>query len=83
VAAWNDARESWADPDETGDVILSWTVGDSWTPDLVVPGASGEGYQGSPALTLDPAGALHLVWISRPDLTAPTTLRYLRALPVD
>jgi len=81
VAAWNDARESWANPDETGDVILSWTVDGSWSPDLVVPGASGDGYQGSPALTLDPTGGLHLVWITRPDLTAPTALRYLRALP--
>ena len=77
VAAWDDAREGWSDSGETGDILLSWTSGDGWSPDLIVPGASGEGYQGSPAVALDPRGDLHLVWIARADLTAPTRLRYL------
>jgi hypothetical protein len=77
VAAWDDAREGWGDSGETGDILLSWTSGDGWSPDLLVPGASGQGYQGSPAVALDPHGGLHLVWIARADLTAPTRLRYL------
>jgi hypothetical protein len=78
VAAWDDAREGWDGADEPGDVLVSWKRGESWSPDLVVPGASGEGYQGSPAVALDPRGELHLVWIDRPDLSSPTRLRYLR-----
>jgi hypothetical protein len=81
VAAWDDAREVWSDPDESGDVILSWHDGEDWSADLVVPGASGSGYQGAPAVTLDPHGGLHLVWLERDDLTAPTRLRYLHGRP--
>jgi hypothetical protein len=78
VAAWDDSREGWDATDEPGDVLLSWETGSAWGPDLVVPGASGEGYQGSPAIALDPPGGLHLLWIDRPDLSSPTRLRYLR-----
>jgi hypothetical protein len=81
VAAWDDPREGWSDPDETGDVLISWNQGGNWSADLVVPGASGNGYQGSPAVALDPKGTLHLVWIERPDLKSATSLRYLRARP--
>ncbi|MGB5832258.1 MAG: hypothetical protein WBG92_09755 [Thiohalocapsa sp.] len=58
--------------------MLSWNAGDGWSADLVVPGAFGEGYQGSPAIALDPHGDLHLIWIERDDLSSPTRLRYLR-----
>ncbi len=78
VAAWDDTREDWADPSEPGDVLVSWNSGSGWSDDLLVPGASGEGYQGSPAVTIDPRGDLHLVWIERDDLSSPTRLRYLR-----
>ncbi|MEA3642101.1 MAG: hypothetical protein VBE63_19490 [Lamprobacter sp.] len=81
VAAWDDPREGWSDPDETGDVLISWNHGANWSADLVVPGASGAGYQGSPAVALAPKGGLHIVWIERPDLKSPTSLRYLRAEP--
>jgi hypothetical protein len=81
VAAWDDAREAWSDPDESGDLILSWHDGEAWSADLVVPGASGSGYQGAPAVALDPHGGLHLVWLERADLTAPTALRYLYGRP--
>ena len=81
VAAWDDAREVWSDPDESGDLILSWHDGEAWSADLIVPGASGSGYQGAPAVALDPHGGLHLVWLERDDLTAPTRLRYLRGHP--
>lgn len=78
VAAWDDTREAWGEGGEAGDVLLSWTEGDTWSADLVVPGASGDGYQGSPAVAVDPAGDLHLVWIEADDLSGPTRLRYLR-----
>ncbi len=79
VAAWDDTREGWGDTGEPGDVLLSWNTDGTWSPDLVVPGASGEGYQGSPAIALDPQGDLHLIWIERDDLSSPSRLRYLRA----
>ena len=79
VAAWDDAREGWGDDSEPGDVILSWYEDGAWSPDLVVPVASGEGYQGSPAVALDESGTLHLVWIARADLQGPTRLYYARA----
>jgi hypothetical protein len=78
VAAWDDTREAWDDDDvESGDVLLSWKKGREWSADLLVPGASGEAYQGSPALVLDPYGDLHLVWIVRDNLSSPTRLHYL------
>lgn len=77
VAAWDDTREAWGDASESGDVLLSWSRGKGWSPDLLVPGASGTGYQGSPAITLDPHGDLHLVWIERNDLSSASRLRYL------
>jgi hypothetical protein len=79
VAAWDDTRESWGEDTETGDVIMSWSKDDAWSPDLVVPVASGEGYQGSPAVALDGDGVLHMVWIERDDLSAPSRLFYTRA----
>jgi hypothetical protein len=82
VAVWDDAREGWADPNETGDVLLSWHDGDAWSSDLVVPGASGDGYQGSPAVTFDANGGLHLVWIERDTLSSPTRLRYMHGVSV-
>ena len=79
AAAWDDTREGWGDAAEPGDVVLSWHFGDGWSEDLVVPGASGTGYQGSPAIAIDPHGDLHLIWIDRVDLEAPTRLHYLHA----
>jgi hypothetical protein len=77
AAAWDDTREGWGDAAESGDVLLSWDFGEGWSADLVVPGASGAGYQGSPAVTIDPHGDLHLMWIDRVDLESPTRLHYL------
>ena len=82
VAAWDDTRESWGDSTEPGDVLLSWHDGTDWSADLLVPGASGAGYQGSPAVALDPGGGLHLVWIERDDLSSPSRLRYLYGSPL-
>lgn len=78
VAAWDDTREAWSDANEAGDVLLSWNFAGDWSSDLLVPGASGDGYQGSPALTLDPQGDVHLLWVERDSLASPTRLRYLR-----
>ncbi len=77
VAVWDDTREAWSDDLETGDVILSWQTDTGWSDDLILPHASGEGYQGSPALSLDPAGNLHLLWIERRDLNSPSRLHYM------
>lgn len=82
VAAWDDSRERWLDESEYADVYLSWTTADGWSDDFRVPGASGEGYQGNPALAVDPHGGLHLMWIDRITVNARTTLRYLHA-PAD
>jgi len=81
VAVWDDTRESWGDETEPGDVILSTRVDGAWSPDLVVPVASGEGYQGSPAAALGDDGSLHLVWIEKADLSAPSRLFYASGLP--
>jgi len=80
VAAWDDARENWGDPHETSDALLSWRSDAGWSADLLVPLASGEGYQGSPTIALDPKGDLHLIWIERDDLSSPTRLRYMRGV---
>lgn len=81
AVVWEDARESWADPDETGDVWLSWTSGGEWSGDHRVPPASGPGRQGSPAFTFDGSGNLHLVWTEQPTLSGPSRLWYARGLP--
>ena len=79
VAVWDDAREGWAgEGEESGDVWLAWTTGEGWGPNLAVPGASGSGYQGDPAVALDTQGNLHLVWIERAGLNAPSRIRYLQ-----
>lgn len=80
VATWDDTREVWANPIEPGDVLVSWNFEADWSADLVVPGASGDGYQGTPAVTMDPRGDLHLIWIERDDLSSPSRLRYMRGV---
>lgn len=77
IAVWDDAREGWSDEKESGDVFLSWRSDGNWSDDLLVPGASGNGYQGSPVIAVDMNGDLHLAWIEKTTLTAPSQLRYL------
>lgn len=79
VAAWDDTREAWRDESESGDVIISTLEDVNWSADWVVPVASGDGYQGSPSVALDQDGVMHLVWIGRDNLSAPTRLFYARA----
>jgi len=79
AAAWDDAREGWAgDGEEGGDLWLAWPTGDGWSPNLAVPGASGPGYQGDPVLAVDAEGHLHVAWIERAGVGAPSRILYLR-----
>lgn len=78
VVAWDDAREAWSDPAETGDVYLTWNAGAGWSGDRVVKAASGPGRQAQPSVTLDEGGDLHLVWIEQAGFSSPTRLWYAR-----
>lgn len=71
AVAWDDDR------DGTPDIWLSWKTAQGWSEDLAVPGAAGPGVQSDPALTLDAAGNLHLVFLDKPEVNAPSRLRYV------
>jgi hypothetical protein len=71
VVAWDDFRRG------DSDVWMS-AYGDNleWGPDFSPPPASGAGEQSHPALALDAAGGLHLLWIEREQPDAPSRLWY-------
>jgi hypothetical protein len=71
VVAWDDNR------DGNADIMLSWREVDSWSDDLAVPGATGDGEQNHPTIQLDKEGNLHLAWLERAKIGGPTQLRYL------
>ncbi|MEJ5211826.1 MAG: hypothetical protein WHV61_10410, partial [Burkholderiales bacterium] len=71
AVAWDDDR------DGTPDIWLSWKTAQGWSEDLAVPGAAGPGVQSDPALTLDATGNLHLVFLDKPEVNAPSRLRYV------
>lgn len=71
AVAWNDDR------DDTQDIWLSWHTRTGWSEDMGVPGAADSAEQIEPSLTLDTAGNLHLVWLVKPELEAPTRIRYV------
>lgn len=74
AAVWDDDR------DGSADLWLAWRRGaGSWNENLAIPGAAGEGLQSNPVAVFDAAGRLHLAWIERAALEAPTRLRYLVA----
>ncbi len=73
AVVWDDDRE------QTPDVWLSWHTSAGWSDDLDVPGASGPGTQVEPAMTLDAGGNLHLAWVEKQDINAPSRIRYLFA----
>jgi len=78
VCIWDDAREAWdEDDEEAGDVFVSWRRENGWSEDFAIPGASGEGYQGSPVGDIDNMGNLHVAWIERENLQSPSRLRYI------
>lgn len=72
VVGWNDDR------DETPDIWITWMEEGGWSADQAVPGASGPGYQSSPALAFDEDGHLHLAWVEQDAAESPTRLRYIR-----
>ncbi|HJW82364.1 MAG TPA: hypothetical protein VJ396_08985 [Acidiferrobacterales bacterium] len=71
AVAWDDDR------DGTPDIWLSWRAASGWSENIAVPGAGGAGIDASPAVALDAAGHLHLVWIEQQTADAPTRLRYV------
>ena len=71
AVVWDDDR------DGTADLWLAGPRGaGQWSESQPVPIASGPGQQSSPAITFDAAGNLHLIWVERETLEAPTRLRY-------
>jgi len=73
VVAWTDDR------DGTKDVWYSWLEDGEWSDDAVFPGASGDGVQYHPSITLDSSGDLHVAWVHREVDGGPTQIRYLHA----
>lgn len=76
AVAWDDAREAWSDPAETGDVFVSRNAGTGWDGDHVVAVAAGAGRQAQPSVALDEQGGLHLVWTEQETSTGPSRLWY-------
>lgn len=71
VVTWDDFRLG------DSDIWLSTYNDDSeWGKDFAPTVASGQGEQSHPSIALDEAGNLHLLWIERSDLQAPTRLWY-------
>lgn len=71
VIAWDDDR------DGNPDIWLAWRLGEGWSDNLAVPGASGPGVQSDPSLILESNGDLHLVWVDKAELNSPSRLRYV------
>lgn len=71
LIAWDDDR------DEIDQVFLTWrgSAGD-WGEDVLIPTADPDRLQTQPAVALDPTGNVHIVWVERGELGAPTELRY-------
>ena len=71
VVGWDDKR------DGDASIMLSWQEDGIWSDDFSVPGASGDGEQNHPSITLDDQGNLHLAWIERSTVDGPTRVRYV------
>ncbi|MCP4877412.1 MAG: hypothetical protein GY896_18280 [Gammaproteobacteria bacterium] len=69
--AWDDFRRGDSDV-----WISSYNDDDEWGEDYTPAVASGSGEQSHPAVTLDGAGNLHLLWIERAQQDAPSQLWY-------
>ena len=83
AATGNDAGEFWVAWDDfrrgDSDIWLSsYDEDDTWDEDYAPPVASGPGEQTHPSVALDDAGNLHLLWLERADLNAPSQLFYSR-----
>jgi len=71
VVAWDDYRQGDSDI-----WISSYTDEDEWSTDFAPAPASGDGEQSHVSITLDEQGSLHMVWIERENIDAPTRLWY-------
>jgi hypothetical protein len=71
ATVWTDEREG------NMDIWHSWLEEGEWSDDLAVPGASGNGVQHHPSMTMDGYGNIHLAWIERDAVGAPTRIRYV------
>ena len=76
VVAWDDFRRG------DSDIWLShYNEDDEWSRDFSPTPASGAGEQSHPAVALDERGGLHLLWMERADMDAPSRLWYSHGLP--
>lgn len=71
VVAWSDEREN------NSDVFYSLYENGEWSEDFPVPGASDEGEQSHPSITLDKDANIHLAWVHRSQVGGITTLKYI------
>jgi hypothetical protein len=71
VIAWDDDR------DGSTDIWLTQLTTAGYGENFTLPAISGPGRQSDPAIALDDAGNLHLVWVER-DASEQTRLRYAR-----
>lgn len=71
VVAWDDFRSG------DSDIWFSiYNEDDEWGEDFNPAPASGAGEQSHPAITLDSQGGVHLLWMERRDMDAPSQLWY-------
>ena len=75
AVAWDDFRRG-----DTDIWISAYDESESWTEDYSPPPAGGPGEQSNPSLALGDDGSLHLLWIERAAVDAPTRLWYSRGL---
>jgi len=73
IAVWDDDR------DGSSDLQLSQRTATGWSANLPVTGANGPGQDTSPVAAFDRRGRLHIAWVERAAVDAPTRLLYLRA----
>lgn len=71
VAVWDDDR------DGTSDIWLAWPQENGWSDNVAIPGASGAGVQVEPAIAMDEQGNVHIAWVDKSDLNAPSRVRYV------
>lgn len=71
LVAWSDEREN------DSDVFYSWYENGEWSESLPVPGASGEGEQNHPSITLDKDANIHMAWVYRSQVGGITKLKYI------
>lgn len=71
AVAWDDFRQG------TSDIwISSYNDDDEWRTDFTPASASGPAEQTQPAIALDEQNGLHLIWVERQSINAPTRLWY-------